>query len=263
MITVVPFLIFEFIAEIVMASIWYNNDLSACPVILVSEFIYFIPDIVTIIVLVVYKCRNRMTTRCFDRLVKIALLFDYEESHDHIPFVWIAALFGYHIMYSFFPLFILAFAYPTKIISMILFMIAFMVSFTAFAIIFAHKIGLKKDTKGKFKSTVIGMIFMVFLLYFFGILVALTYALVVGKASVVSSAPLAILSILPSLIIGSILWVLKNLVFGKSDNATDSVNGATEEDLKPTGSNGHDNIKLKDHGAHTLPTPSEKTKLIN
>lgn len=40
------------------------------------------------------------------------------------------------------------------------------------------------------------------------------YVLVIGKASVVSSAPLAVLSIVPSLILGSVVWVLKNVVFG-------------------------------------------------
>lgn len=42
------------------------------------------------------------------------------------------------------------------------------------------------------------------------------YVLVIGKASVVSSAPLAVLSIVPSLILGSVVWVLKNVVFGST-----------------------------------------------
>ena len=221
--------------------------------------IYFVPDIITVTVLMIYICRNNLKTyRLYDKLVKISAFFGYQETHELIPFIWITALFGYHIMYSFFPLFILAFAYPTKIISMIIFMIAFIVSFTAFAIIFVHNISLKQDTKTKFKSSFVGVFFMGFLFYYFGVLVALTYALVVGKASVVSSAPLAALSILPSLIIGSIVWVLKNVVFGKSDNAADNVNNtATPEDLPKD--NSHD-IKLEEsRGAHA---PTETTKLL-
>ena len=49
---------------------------------------------------------------------------------------WIVSLFAYHILYSFFPLFILVFAYPTKTITVVIFMNAFMISYTALYTIF-------------------------------------------------------------------------------------------------------------------------------
>lgn len=64
------------------------------------------------------------------------------------------------------------------------------------------------------------MFILVSLLYYFGVLAVLLYTLVIGKASVISSAPLALLSILPpALIIGGVVWVLKNVIFGSSINS--------------------------------------------
>ena len=53
---------------------------------------------------------------------------------------WIVSLFAYHILYSFSPLFILAFAiaYPTKTITVVIFMNAFMISYTALYTIFGY-----------------------------------------------------------------------------------------------------------------------------
>ena len=107
---------------------------------------------------------------------------------------------------------------------MLILIISFMVSFTAFVIIFVY-ICLKDDAgedntrKKAIIFCVIGCLFLVSLLYYFGVLAVLLYTLVIGKASVISSAPLALLSILPSLIIGGVVWVLKNVILRSSMNS--------------------------------------------
>jgi hypothetical protein len=49
-------------------------------------------------------------------------------------FVWLASYFAYLLLYSFFPAFILAFAYPIRVISVFVFMFTFMILFTVYVI---------------------------------------------------------------------------------------------------------------------------------
>ena len=59
---------------------------------------------------------------------------------------------------------------------------------------------------------------MILLLYFFLFIFALQYSLVIGRAFVISSAPLAILSLLPSGILISIAaWVMKSTMLNNGD----------------------------------------------
>ena len=127
------FLIFEFLIELITAAKWCYNNPSNCPVVITSEII---PYIVTIVAFIYYAKKTREIScacacSCCKNLIKILLKFD----EYHGVFVWMSALFGYRMVYSFFPLSILAFAYPTKVLSMVIFMIGFMVSFAAFVII--------------------------------------------------------------------------------------------------------------------------------
>ena len=69
---------------------------------------------------------------------------------------------------------------------------------------------------------------MSLLLYFFFFIFALLYSLVIGRASVVSSAPLAVLSLLPSMLMSIVAWVMKSTMLNNGNErsgASDQIDG--------------------------------------
>ena len=76
---------------------------------------------------------------------------------------------------------------------------------------------------------------MVTLVYFFLFVFALLYSLVIGRASVVSSAPLAVLSLLPSVLISVAAWFLKSTIMdNNTDETSDGKNCHDETDITDT-----------------------------
>ena len=138
-------------------------------------------------------------------------------------FVWITSYFLYILLYSFFPAFVLAFAYPTRVITVFVFIATFMILSVVYLTTYMNK-GLKvcdkEDDNQKLKP-VVWCVMSLFLIYFFLFVFALLYSLVIGKASVVSSAPLAILSLLPSIIISIAAWLLKSTMLENNNNTED------------------------------------------
>ena len=137
--------------------------------------------------------------------------------------VWITAYFAYVILYSFFPAFVLAFAYPTRVITIFAFMATFLVLSIVYLTTYIKKGVTFKCLKDKnqvfisFTKVIISIVLIILLLYFFLLIFALLYALVIGRASVVSSAPLAVLSLLPSILISIAAWAMKSTLL-KTDN---------------------------------------------
>ena len=64
---------------------------------------------------------------------------------------------------------------------------------------------------------------MILLLYFFIFVFALLYSLVIGRASVVNSAPLALLSLLPSVLISIAAWGMKSTLLNSDSGSGRSV----------------------------------------
>ena len=76
---------------------------------------------------------------------------------------------------------------------------------------------------------------MVTLVYFFLFVFALLYSLVIGRASVVSSAPLAVLSLLPSVLISVAAWILKSTILdNNTDETSDGKNCRDETNITDT-----------------------------
>lgn len=69
----------------------------------------------------------------------------------------------------------------------------------------------------------ITLIFLYFFLFVFGLL----YSLIIGKASVVSSAPLALLSLLPSILVSAMAWIIKKTVLDDGSENTKDTTPAT------------------------------------
>jgi hypothetical protein len=133
-------------------------------------------------------------------------------------FVWITAYFAYVLLYSFFPAFVLAFAYPTRVITIFAFIITFLILSIVYLTTYIKKgVTLKSLKDFKFIKIIICIILMLLLLYFFIFIFALLYSLVIGRASVVDSAPLALLSLLPSILISIAAWVMKSTLLN-NDN---------------------------------------------
>ena len=151
-------------------------------------------------------------------------------------FVWIVSYFAYIVLYSFFPAFVLAFAYPTRIITVFAFISTFMILSVVYLTTFIKKgITLKacqccqcdKDLPyHPFIKIFVWLMLISTLIYFYLFIFALLYALVIGRASVVSSAPLAILSLLPSILISIAAWTLKSTFLENNDDQND---GQSEE----------------------------------
>ncbi|MCG8621991.1 MAG: hypothetical protein MJE68_08365, partial [Proteobacteria bacterium] len=72
-----------------------------------------------------------------------------------------------------------------------------------------------------FKKVIFSIILIILLLYFFLLIFALLYSLVIGRASVVSSAPLALLSLLPSILISIAAWVMKSTILKNGNERKD------------------------------------------
>ena len=128
------FVILEVLTEVIMASVW--SDAVKDPVITVYVFlstaIYCIPGIVSVfnIAKQIYshhqaqeKKKNEESQDADSDQKSITSLYLYS-------FIWIASYFAYLLLYAFFPAFILAFAYPIRVISIFVFMATFMVLFT-------------------------------------------------------------------------------------------------------------------------------------
>ena len=123
------FIVLEIITEVVMAIRWsvaVKDGVIAFNVSL-STIVYCFPGIISVIY-VTYK-------KCF---------CNPGSDTDEIPksFAWLASYFAYILLYSFFPAFILAFAYPVRVVSVFVFMATFMILFILYVITF-----IKSDIK--------------------------------------------------------------------------------------------------------------------
>ena len=150
-------------------------------------------------------------------------------------FVWIIAYFAYIILYAFFPAFILAFAYPIRIITIFVLGLTFMFFSIVYLTTYLKKgVTLKVlgDRHSMFLDGFVWFIIAVTLIYFFLFIFALLFSLVIGRASVASSAPLALLSLLPSILISILAWILKSTLLETAENQQNANNTEGREQLE-------------------------------
>ena len=241
------FVVVEILAELVMAIIWTVNvkHHSIGFTVFAAAIAYYGPGVFSVYKVVEEHCQSL----CYKKVNKVT-----ENDHDtrFKCFVWITAYFVYVILYSFFPTFVLAFAYPTRVITIFAFMATFLVSSIVYLTTY-----LKKDLTLKicgrrhritgFKKVLFSIIIIILLLHFFLLIFALLYSLVIGRASVVSSAPLALLSLLPSILISIATWVMKSTML-KNDN--DANNHGKKRDEKGTDEENQDGVNAHDKKRH-------------
>ena len=250
----------EILAEFIMAIIWTANAKHHFIgfTVFIAAIAYYGPGIFSVYKVTkkcyLYRKKEKMHDRIYNlqsqSINEGKCNVDIEEVKTDTLFkcfVWITAYFAYVILYSFFPAFVLAFAYPTRIITIFAFMATFLVLSIVYLTTYIKKGVTLKILKDKnpfivsFTKVITSIVLIILLLYFFLLIFALLYALVIGRASVVSSAPLAVLSLLPSILISIAAWVMKSTML-KNDNDTNN-HGKNEKLLRPISKK-----KLKKYG---------------
>ena len=166
--------------------------------------------------------------------------------------VWIIAYFAYIIQYAFFPAFILTFAYPIRIITIFVFCLTFMFFSIVYLTTYLKKGVPLKVLCDRHSSTnvfLVGFIWFIIavtLIYFFLFIFALLYSLVIGRASVASSAPLALLSLLPSILISILAWILKSTLLETAENqqVANNTEGREQLESEDNGEPGRGDIEM-------------------
>ena len=232
------FIVVEILAELVMAIVWTANVKLHFigSTVFTAAIAYYGPGVFS-----VYKIGRK----CYLYYNKVHDIKTNNESNVDIDevkidtlfkcFMWIIAYFAYVILYSFFPAFVLAFAYPIKVIAIFAFMATFLVLSIVYLTTYIKKGVTLKIFRDKSSAiiystkVILSIILTVLLLYFFLLIFALLYSLVIGRASVVDSAPLTLLSLLPSILISIAAWVMKSTML-RSDNDTNN-HGETQGEV--------------------------------
>ena len=237
------FIIVEILAELVMAIIWTVNVKHHFIgfTVFAAAIAYYGPGVFS-----VYKILEKHCL-CYKKGNEVTENYSNDSDDTSFKcFVWITAYFMYVILYSFFPAFVLAFAYPTRVITIFAFMATFLVSAIVYFTTYLKK-DLTLEICGRpitgFKKYIFSIIIIILLLYFFLLIFALLYSLVIGRASVVDSAPLALLSLLPSILISIAAWVMKSTML-KNDN--DVNNHGKKRDEKGTDEENQDGVSVQD-----------------
>ena len=246
------FVIVEICTEFIMAIIWAINvqDSVVDLIVFAAAIVYYGPGIFSL-----YKIgkkyhlyhkghyKNSKNKGNFNDKKADKSDDNIEENIKHDVFfkcfVWTGAYFFYVLLYSFFPAFILAFAYPIRTLTIFAFVSAFMVLSIIYLTTYIKKGVTLKGCENKCSNLCLKVsmwiILVVTLVYFFLFVFALLYSLVIGRASVVSSAPLAVLSLLPSVLISVAAWILKSTIMdNNTDESSDGKNCHDETDITDT-----------------------------
>ena len=245
------FIILEVFTEFVMAVVWtvQASDPLVDFTLFLATLVYYSPGIFSL-----FKIGQKI-------YLYYSGHYDTRENRKNDTlfkcFVWITSYFVYILLYSFFPTFIIAFAYPTRVITVFVFIATFMILSVVYFTTYISK-GVTMKACNNFSNDhilvkcFIWCVMCIFLVYFFVFVFALLYALVIGKASVVTSAPLAILSLLPSIIISIAAWLLKSIML-ENDNADyEAVDHETDSEDATHTNNAQTKSQIHEVAAKTL-----------
>ena len=178
----------EILAELIMAIIWTANAKNHFIglTVFIAAFAYYGPGIFSVYK-VIKKCYLYYHKKVLHDRRHNYFFFIYTPNsnppinEDNIDieevkidalfkcFVWITAYFAYVILYSFFPAFVLAFAYPTRIITIFAFMATFLVLSIVYLTTYIKKgITLKflKDIENQVIVIFIKVIIAILLIFF-------------------------------------------------------------------------------------------------
>ena len=151
-------------------------------------------------------------------------------SKVHVVLILHLTTFG--VLYCFFPAIIMTFVYPTRMIAIFTFVAAYFFATTVVFAIMIKSYGLfwpeanKKRVK-KFIFFILLLAMITLLMFIYATFLVFLYILIVGRGSVVSTGPLVIVSLFPSMIISFGAWTAKRMVLNGNQNIFSCQNVAT------------------------------------
>lgn len=159
------------------------------------------------------RSHNPCIRYLFDGVLRLLL----HNIYGHIVILLCTLAFG--LLYCLSPAFILIFAYPTQVVAIVTFVLAFlfaMIIFTAILIKLYKRLVPKPRRKQRWKTIKFVILkfvpFLLAALYLFCVIFYFFYTLLVGRGSVVSTVPLFLLSVLPSVLLSGVTWIAKRAV---------------------------------------------------
>ena len=273
MAVIIAFIFLEVLTEFVMAVFWsvFVEDILIAFAVFLAALVYYSPGIFSL-----YKICRKCYLYATGHYTKSHTKEDARVDTLFKCFVWTSSYFAYILLYSFFPAFVLAFAYPTRVITVFVFIATFTLLSIVYLTTYMQKgvtmkscgtVNTRGDERDRnccnhtFVKFLAWCVLTVTLIYFFLFIFSLLYALVIGRASVVSSAPLAVLSLLPSILISIAAWIMKSTLLedNNKDDGTESggkndiTDGPDMSDCNNDHSNEYQNTEeIESNGIHVV-----------
>ena len=211
-------MLIELIFEFVWSIIWSTHTDSVSAIAIWSYlFLKFIPLAVLFILSLVCCCKSGFNSMLVIVLLMLAVMA-----------YWFAL-----------PTFLFLLVYPINVVAVFAYMAAF--TFTLIVSITAACSG-SGHTKCScsmriFHNCALVWNILVLLIYLFVVLVTILYVIAIGKTSVISFSFYGVLSLLPSVAITAVSWMLKNKLFKEDDKGNEpgrQDNGpGTDSELQP------------------------------
>ena len=162
--------------------------------------------------------------RCYDSILNLFL------PNIALHVILVTFLFLFFFLYGIFPGFLLLFAYPVQVVSMLSLVVAFLFAMIVFSAIIVkiYKRSVSKPRIVQRKRTV-KFILLRFIPFFVGITFLqvmaflLLYSLIIGRGPVVSSQPLFILTLLPSALLSGVSWAAKKTLVDDKKRPLDNI----------------------------------------
>ena len=162
--------------------------------------------------------------RCYDSILNLFL------PNIALHVILVTFLFLFFFLYGIFPGFLLLFAYPVQVVSMLSLVVAFLFAMIVFSAIIVkiYKRSVSKPRIVQRKRTV-KFILLRFIPFFVGMTFLqvmaflLLYSLIIGRGPVVSSQPLFILTLLPSALLSGVSWAAKKTLVDDKKRPLDNI----------------------------------------
>ena len=133
--------------------------------------------------------------------------------HHYVIFV--CCLLICILFYSSIPTIIILFVYPIETIAVYSFVMAYIISMIIMSALCYHFCKLNHAITGFYYTFAITYVSLIFT----GMLYVLLYVLVIGRATVVGTGPLVVLSFLPSILLSGLAWSTKRAFLTDSDDS--------------------------------------------
>lgn len=210
--------VIEGCARLASSIIWTKHIQSSAHAVWVPEVCIMISTFLLILCHIIFGCYK--WDKCCKRHTTL-----FSTLHILLPLHLIA--FG--LFYFLFPAIILVLAYPTQMIATLTFVLSYLFATTIFSaslfnicrnyidLRIIYCTNLDKQRKQSLKSVILALfvyggsftLFCILTLYLHCIAILFLYSLLIGRGSAISTGPLAVISLLPSIVVSGVAWIVK------------------------------------------------------